>query len=535
MLRAKKPHGRVTARATRRLVGGALLIAALTTLGVSVAVIEGINTIADAFSRGELVTSADLTPAQAGRPQTIMIVGSDKRYGSKDLIDRTNPPHTDTILLVRLDPGAGDVTVMSVPRDLLVPKFTFRGQTYLNNKINYAYSVGSEFGHTKTAADQLTLDVVKHALGGIEINDFIDLNFNTFEQVVTKLGCVYVDVDHDFFHRNYPGEPSAQNYEAINIRPGYKSLCGNIALAYVRYRHDDNTFARDARQQDFLRQAKDQLGVTGLLNHYQDILGALGKSISTNIHTSTQVARLVLLLFDTLGRPVRQVQFPDNPIQVQTVNGLQDDQTASKSEIRATVAKFESSSASFSSLPGSSRPPASSGSGSGGSGGSGSGTGTHHHRAPRVPAGIAGLSTMPTSMRDRALQMAPTLPFPVELPTLNYDWSAQVEGPLDYYAYRVRDLAHKEHWAYHVTWQDTKVAGAWYGMEGTNWTNPPLFAHADTRYHGGRAYLEVGNGHHIQDIGWIEHGVLYWINNTLFDDLSNAQMVALAESSRPVA
>lgn len=91
------------------------------------------------------------------------------------------------------------------------------------------------------------------------------------------------------------------------------------------------------------------------------------------------------------------------------------------------------------------------------------------------------------------------------------------------------------HWAYHVTWEDTNSAGSWYGIEGTNWTNPPLFENADTRYHDGKAFREVGNGHHIQDIGWVDDGVLYWINNTLFDDLSNAQIIAMAESARSVS
>jgi polyisoprenyl-teichoic acid--peptidoglycan teichoic acid transferase len=522
MLRARKaPHGRVTARAARRFLGGGLLVALLTTIAVSVGVIEGIDTIADAFSSGQLIQSSDLTPAKVGAAQTIMIVGSDKRSLSRDSNDRTSPPHTDTILLVRLDPNAGAISVLSVPRDLLVPKFTFRGHTYFNNKINAAYSIGAVYG--SKAADKLALDVVKKALGNITINDFIDLNFASFETVVAKLGCVYVDVDRAYFHRNYAGEPSDQNYEAINIRPGYKSLCGNTALAYVRYRHDDNTFARDARQQDFLRQAKNQLGVTGLLSHGTDILNAIAKSVTTNIHDATSVARLVNLALFTLDNPVRQIQFPDNPVNI----GGGDYQTATKREIRKVVAQFENSSKQAAELPGSSTQPASSG---GGSGSSGHHHVHHAHRAPAVP----GLIPTPSSMRAAALQLAPELPFKVELPMKSSAWAAQTGQQYDYYAYELRDLQGHKHWSYHITWADTKAAGAYYGIEGTTWTDPPLFHGADTRYYGGRAYAEVGNGHHIQDIGWVDHGVLYWINNTLFDDLTNAQMVAMARSARPI-
>jgi len=530
VFRARKaPSGSITARAARRFLSGGLLLALLSTVAVSTAVIEGINTIADAFDRGQLITSADLTPAGAGAPQTIMIVGSDKRYLSKDTIDRSDPPHTDTILLVRLDPKAGEVTEMSVPRDLLVGRFSFQGATYLNQKINYAYTIGSEYGHTPTAADQLALDVVKKALGNIVINDFIDLNFETFQTVVAKLGCVYVDVDHLFFHRNYAGEPSDQRYAAINIRPGYKALCGNTALAYVRYRHDDNTFARDARQQDFFRQAKAQLGVSGLLDHYQDLLSALGSSVTSNIRGPVAVARLVDLALATVDGPVTEIQFPDTPIQVETINGIQDDQTATKAQIRQVVAQFEGQSAAASAtLPGPSAPSSAVS--------QSSGSGSHHRtrHAGRISVPTTGLTATPLSIGQHALALAPQLPFKVELPSLISDW-AQQGDPYDYYAYQLRDLQHRDHWAYHITWEDTQESGAYFGIEGTTWTGPPLFNHADTREHGGRAYLEVGNGGHIHDIGWIDDGVLYWINNTLFDDLTNDQMVALAESARPVA
>ena len=44
--------------------------------------------------------------------------------------------------------------------------------------------------------------------------------------------------------------------------------------------------------------------------------------------------------------------------------------------------------------------------------------------------------------------------------------------------------------------------------------------------------LLVGDGHHIQDIGWIVGGALYWVSNSILDDLSNEQMFAIAESAQ---
>ena len=52
--------------------------------------------------------------------------------------------------------------------------------------------------------------------------------------------------------------PSEQ-YAEINIPAGYQRMCGLNALQYVRYRHDDNDLVRSARQQDFLREARQEL------------------------------------------------------------------------------------------------------------------------------------------------------------------------------------------------------------------------------------------------------------------------------------
>src|SRR5437588_12765354 len=45
-----------------------------------------------------------VTPVYSGGPQTFMILGTDRRTGARDTADRENPPDSDTILLVRLDP-----------------------------------------------------------------------------------------------------------------------------------------------------------------------------------------------------------------------------------------------------------------------------------------------------------------------------------------------------------------------------------------------------------------------------------------------
>ena len=59
----------------------------------------------------------EIDRADAGKAQTIMILGSDIRYGDKEL---GLTPRSDTILLVRLDPDKEVIAMTSIPRDLLV-------------------------------------------------------------------------------------------------------------------------------------------------------------------------------------------------------------------------------------------------------------------------------------------------------------------------------------------------------------------------------------------------------------------------------
>jgi hypothetical protein len=48
------------------------------------------------------------------------------------------------------------------------------------------------------------------------------------------------------------------------------------------------------------------------------------------------------------------------------------------------------------------------------------------------------------------------------------------------------------------------------------------------------ATARTGAKPQFEDIGWREGGELYWVSNTLLESLSNVQMLALAESAKPI-
>ena len=109
----------------------------------------------------------------------------------RQALGQAEQPHSDTIVLVRLDPEAQPRSrCMSLPRDLAV---TIPGYAD-NTKINQAYDEGGA---------ALTLETVKllfsNATGReLTINSVIDVNFNGFQRAVNYIDGVYVDVDRHY-------------------------------------------------------------------------------------------------------------------------------------------------------------------------------------------------------------------------------------------------------------------------------------------------------------------------------------------------
>ena len=160
---------------------------------------------------------------------------------------------------------------MSLPRDL---KVMIPG--YGTDKINAAYSYGGP---------ELTLRTVTKVTG-IPINHVVNVNFEGFREAVNELGCPYIDIDRRYFNDNSGYGP---DYATIDVKQGYQKLCGQDALDYVRYRHEDTDIVRAARQQEFLRQLKQQIGLTKLFEQRADLLEIFGRYTDSDIRGRAHV------------------------------------------------------------------------------------------------------------------------------------------------------------------------------------------------------------------------------------------------------
>ncbi len=494
----------IAAVALLLLSGGATATVALTKL----------NHIAEeVFPRGSQIHVAKgvVEAAYSGAAQTFLIIGSDRRAASRDAFDRNDPPHSDTLLLVHLDPEYGQTTVLSIPRDLLVTLRTRAGAVYYPRKVNSAYTIGSMEGGTDRGAE-LTAETIEHLLH-IKLNGVIDISFKGFIDVVDTLGCVWVNVDHRYF--NEPNGSIETNYSAINLQPGYQKLCYEKALSYVRYRHTDSDFVRVARQQDFVRDLREQVPVGNLVGEIDTVSKAVGKAITSTFHASAdQLIELAKLVAFSQQKPLRQVKF--RAANVDAIIGGESYVTSTPELIKATVHEFLHGHAPLR-LPSSEAPSSSSHT-----------HGSRSHRSSGPSAASLGLYPVPEAGKAQAIGAAPSLPFPLEYPTLQ-------TGPAvfqEVHLYTAVD--HKRvHHGYVAVWQQNGLGG-YYDVEGLDWVNIPLFAHARSQRIGGRNYLIVDDGAHIHDIGWRVGGAIYFVSNTLLEDLTNAQMIAIARSTGPL-
>ena len=74
-------------------------------------------------------------------------------------------------------------------------------------------------------------------------------------------------------------------------------------------------------------------------------------------------------------------------------------------------------------------------------------------------------------------------------------------------------------------------AGDYYGIEGMNWTNPPILDQPDGKKTlNGRTYQLYFDGARLRVVSWKQGNAVYWVTNTLLRSLSNKQMLAIAGS-----
>ncbi len=472
-----------------------------------------LDSVVDAFEEAGGKNSIDLPtlpPAEAGKPETIMLLGTDGRLGG----DKDAGQRSDTIILARLNAKKSAITLMSIPRDL---KVTIPGYS-IPDKINAAFANGG------TA---LTLKTVQKLLDRpgkpFRINHVVQINFTGFRRLVDYLRCTFVDVDRHYFN----DRGGVGGYAVIDIEPGYQKMCGTQALAYVRYRHTDNDLIRGARQQDFLRQLLRGRGVRKKLSFSKKTVLAhiAGKYTRTDkqLRSKASIVTLLKLGLGVADKPVQQVTFGAGKIE-DDGNYL----VASQSAIDETLDQFlnpKTVTAETERKPSRSKKSKRSKKKSKSKG------------ASKIPSG---LTDVESAGEDFAIAVRRRLRFPFYYPKLGLagsSYGTAVSSDAQPRVYRI-PANHRYYQAYRlVVSLGGSVIGKYYGIQGMTWrlndpkAPPPILdGPHDTLVRDGRKLNVYYDGKKVRLVSWQTKRAVYWVSNTLTRDLSYSRIVAIARS-----
>lgn len=210
-------------------------IIALTTIVVllGAVAVSGYAYLVHEFNKRHVVVVHHLVPVVTTGPQanaeTILLIGSTSRCalngkqakdfgtcsstGPAGAVTNVTGVNSDVIMLLHTDPNTHRVSILSIPRDLVI------------------YNVENENFHKVDAAlasDPSQLVNVIEQDFGIPVNHYVELNFDTFQNVVNTLGGVKV----------YFPDRVYDTMSGLNITtPGCHLLNGFQSLALVRARH----------------------------------------------------------------------------------------------------------------------------------------------------------------------------------------------------------------------------------------------------------------------------------------------------------
>src|SRR5271166_4046684 len=166
---------------TKRFLLAAVGIVLLSGGATAAVALNEVSKVVEALGQSKAVTIAPklLTPTSKGAPETLLLVGNDERPPPK-----SNPfgrvlPHSNEMLLVRIDPSKPTISMLSIPRELQVT-FTAPNGEVITNRINSAYTYGSQQGGT-TGGVKLMVETIKRLFsvaGPFPINHVFVTNFS---------------------------------------------------------------------------------------------------------------------------------------------------------------------------------------------------------------------------------------------------------------------------------------------------------------------------------------------------------------------
>ena len=227
---------------------------------------QGLDAL-DQVTLGE-ETGGEEVLAITTEPFVVYLSGVDTRG------ELTENARSDVNILAVVNPVTKRVALVNTPRDYYVDLAGTDGK----DKLTHAGLYGVE-------TSMQTLG----SLYGIEVDEYVRINFAGFIDIVDALGGVDVYSDYTFTSVGSPGY-----YDPTDFTEGWNHLDGRAALAFARERHAFATgdIQRGINQMKVIDAMLEKIKSPALLTNYSRLLAAVADNFVTSF-SSGQIAALV--------------------------------------------------------------------------------------------------------------------------------------------------------------------------------------------------------------------------------------------------
>jgi len=193
------------------------------------------------------------------------------------------PYLTDTIMVISLDLQNKHITMLSLPRDMVV-----------KNKFNQWVRINSIYPLGRNESPEQGINDISQVITnvtGLTVDHYAIINFKGFIDFVDALGGVKVDVKNAFTDSTFPTDKDGKT-TVISFRTGEQQMDGITALRFARSRHGTNgegsDFARSHRQQIILDAVREKLLSLNAFSDF-DTVSKLFSIVKDNFETNAPI------------------------------------------------------------------------------------------------------------------------------------------------------------------------------------------------------------------------------------------------------
>ena len=263
----------------------------------------------DSIQRVDVAGLVGRQPPKLNNAENILLIGSDTRVGQRGIGGSQGVipgQRSDTLMLLHISPGHRRVTVVSIPRETMVPVLSCAASDGTTGQqaapgeqelINAALNFGGP------ACTWKTVEAVTH----IHLDHFVQLDFTGFEKIIDDLGgvniCLPVKVDDPL--------------SGLNLSAGVHHVFGHEALAFWRTREDlgdGSDLERITRDQYLMAALVQGIVHSGLLSSPTKMLKIVGDATGAMATDTGLDQNTMLQIAESLrGVTIGSVQFITAP------------------------------------------------------------------------------------------------------------------------------------------------------------------------------------------------------------------------------